>query len=173
MIQFTTSIKQFKQQGEKTGWTYIQIPPKIAEQLSPGNKKGFRVKGKLDDYAIKATAVMPMGDGSFILPLNANIRKQIRKTKGASLEVKLDLDKSKPKLSSELLECLNDEPRALEVFNSYTPSHKLYFSNWITSAKTEATKTKRIAQAVNALSKGFDFGLMLRTLRDERNELMG
>lgn len=172
MVQFSTSIKQFKAQGEKTGWTYIQIPAKIIEQLSPTSKKIFRVKGKLDNYSIKSRALMPMGDGSFILPLNATIRKQIKKTKGATLEVMLEVDKAKPKLSPELLECLEDEPRALEVFNSYTPSHKLYFSNWITSAKTEATKTKRIAQAVNALSKGFDFGLMLRTLRDERNELM-
>jgi hypothetical protein len=26
MVQFTTTIKQFGKQGEKTGWTYIEIP---------------------------------------------------------------------------------------------------------------------------------------------------
>jgi hypothetical protein len=41
MVQFTTTIKQFGKQGEKTGWTYIEIPADIAEKLIPGNKKGF------------------------------------------------------------------------------------------------------------------------------------
>ena len=57
MIQFTTVMKRFDRQGEKTGWTYIEVPSEIAEKLVPGNKKGFRVKGKLDDFPIKAIAL--------------------------------------------------------------------------------------------------------------------
>ena len=44
MVEFTTTIKQFGQKGEKTGWTYIEIPTDIVDQLLPGTKKGFRVK---------------------------------------------------------------------------------------------------------------------------------
>jgi hypothetical protein len=47
MVQFTAIIKRFGQQGEKTGWTYIEVPAAMAEQLVPGNRKSFRVKGKL------------------------------------------------------------------------------------------------------------------------------
>ena len=32
--------------GEKTGWSYIEIPAAIAQQLKPNYKKSFRVKGK-------------------------------------------------------------------------------------------------------------------------------
>ena len=42
MVKFTTSILKFKEQGEKTGWTYIDVPAKIAEQLKPNNKKSFQ-----------------------------------------------------------------------------------------------------------------------------------
>ncbi len=45
MLKFTTTIKKFDKQGEKTGWTYIEIPAAIAQQLNPENRKSFRVKG--------------------------------------------------------------------------------------------------------------------------------
>jgi hypothetical protein len=41
MVQFTTVIQQFAEQGEKTGWSYITVPHDIAEQLKPG--KFFRL----------------------------------------------------------------------------------------------------------------------------------
>lgn len=95
MIQFTTTISQFAEQGEKTGWTYIVITAAQAGKLMPGNKKSFRVKGKLDEHPIKKVALLPMGDGEFIMPLNATIRKAIRKRKGDKLKVQLEVDKAK------------------------------------------------------------------------------
>lgn len=34
MITFTATILKFSKQGEKTGWSYIEIPAGIPEQLS-------------------------------------------------------------------------------------------------------------------------------------------
>ena len=59
-IQFTATIKRFRENAEKTGWTYIEIPASLAEKLVPGNKKGFRVKGYLDDYAFDGISLLPM-----------------------------------------------------------------------------------------------------------------
>ena len=67
MITFITTIQKFEKQGEKTGWTYIEIPEAIATQLLPDNKKSFRVKGKLDNFEINGVALLPMGLGNFIL----------------------------------------------------------------------------------------------------------
>ena len=136
MVQFTSTILQFGEQGEKTGWTYIKIPASIAQKLKPGSKKSFRVKGMLDQYPIEAIALLPMGAGSFILTLNATIRKRIRKTKGAKLAVKLEEDTKPLVLCPELMECLNDEPRALAFFKTLAKSHQFYFSRWIESGKT-------------------------------------
>src|SRR5688572_29259049 len=113
MVQFVATILKFDRQGEKTGWTYIEIPATIAQKLKPDTKKSFRVKGKLDDYTIKGIALLPMGGGDFIMPLNGAIRKGIRKFKGARLQVKLEFDEEPLKLSADLLECLSDEPKAL------------------------------------------------------------
>src|SRR3954467_7169139 len=123
MVQFTTTIQKFKEQGEKTGWTYIQIPAEIAQQLKPGNKKTFRVKGKLDDYSFTGIALIPMGGGDFIMALNATIRKAIKKRKDAKLQVQLAADDQyKVQPSAEFSECLADEPQALAFFNTLPKS---------------------------------------------------
>ena len=77
MIKFAATILKFDKQGEKSGWTYIIIPSEMAQQLYPQNKKSFRVKGKLDAYAIEGVALIPMGEGDFIMALNAGMRKSI------------------------------------------------------------------------------------------------
>src|SRR5690348_16127058 len=118
MVQFTAVIKRFGSQGEKTGWTYIDVPAAIAQKLNPDNKKGFRVKGKLDEYPFSMIALLPMGGGDFILTLNATIRKAIKKQKGATVQVKMEVDTNEVEPPSELMECLEDEPEALEYFKS-------------------------------------------------------
>ena len=173
MIQFTANILKFDKQGEKTGWTYIHIPADLAQQLLPGNKKSFRVKGQLDEYTVEGIALIPMGGGDFIMPLNADIRKGIKKRYGANIKVKLELDTKPLQLSETFILCLEDEPAALAFFKTLAKSHQNYFSKWIESAKTDHTKAKRIAMAVNALFKRWDYGTMIREEKKNKDELMG
>ena len=168
MVRFTATILQFAQQGEKTGWRYIKIPVAVAQELKPGNKKSFRVKGSLDEYAFTGMALIPMGEGDFIMALNTKVRKAIGKEKNAKLLVTLEVDKKLPEIPAELLECLVDEPRALEFFNKIPLSHRNYWGNWIRSAKTQATRAKRISHAVTALARGWDYGQMIRSLKNDR-----
>ena len=168
MVKFTTTILKFGEQGEKTGWSYINISARLAQRLKPDNKKSFRVKGMLDDHPFNAVALLPMGEGNFIMALNGTIRKAIRKQKGDSLQVQLEVDEKEIKISSELMDCLADEPKALEAFNKLTKGHRNYFSNWIEGAKTEPTKAKRISHTVWAMLKGFDYGQMIRSLKNDR-----
>ncbi|MBS1620481.1 MAG: DUF1905 domain-containing protein [Bacteroidetes bacterium] len=169
MVRFTAIIKQFGEQGEKTGWTYIEIPIDLAKKLKPGSKKSFRVKGKLDQYSIKYIALLPMGGGSFIMALNKAMRKGIRKNKGAMIKVQLEEDQDLYQLNKDFLECLNDEPEGESYFRALPKSHQDYYSKWIESAKTEQTRTKRIAMAVSSLSKKLGFPEMLRTERKNKN----
>lgn len=173
MIQFTTTILQFAEQGEKTGWTYIVITAAQAGKLLPNNKKSFRVKGKLDDHPIKKVALLPMGEGEFIMPLNATIRKAIRKRKGDKLKVQLEVDKAKIEPPSDLMECLADEPSALAYFKQLPMSHQNYFGNWIRSARAEATRASRIARVVTAMAKKQTYAEMLRSARQDRLDQLG
>jgi hypothetical protein len=170
LVQFTTTILQFAKQGEKTGWSYIHIPALIAEQLKPGNKKSFRVKGRLDNYEIRGISLMPMGEGNFIMALKASLRKAIKKNRGAKLIVQLQVDNVAPKPPVELIECLTDEPDAYAFFKELSRSHRNYYSNWIKAAKTDATKARRIAHCVEALCRRFDFGQMMRLIKKNKED---
>ncbi len=168
MIGFKTQLLRFDKQGEKTGWTYILIPSKIAGKIKPSTKKSFRVKGKIDDHIIKSVALLPMGGGDFIMPVNATMRKAIKKMKGATVVVELEEDKAKLKLSKELLACLDDEPEGRGYFNSLPPSHQQYYSKWIEEAKTDTTKAKRISTCLEAFANKLSYSQMMQLHRKDR-----
>ena len=167
MKSFTATLKKFKDKGEKTGWTYIEIPARLANGLKPGTKTSFRVKGKLDRYPIRQIALLPMGNGDFIMAINGSMRRGLKKKAGDQVAVTLELDRSEFQFSEDFLLCLEDDPVALENFKKLAPSHQKYFSKWIADAKTVETKTKRITQAVQGLAMGLDYGAMIRYFRDK------
>ncbi len=162
MIQFKTVAKKFGKMGEKTGWTYIEISFEIAQKIKPNNKKSFRVKGKINNLIIKETALLPMGEGNFILPLNATIRKKTGIRTGEMIEVQIQEDKTEFVLDADFMDCLAEEEIGLKHFQSLTGSHQKYFSKWIQEAKTDNTKANRIAKAVNALNRSMGFPEMLK-----------
>ena len=168
MIHFKAVVKKFGEQGEKTGWSYIEVPEEVASKIKPGYKKSFRVKGRLDNYSIDRTSLLPMGGGNFIIPVNATIRKALGKRKGAVIHASLEADERDVEINKALLECLADEPAALEFFNSLARGHRNYFSKWIEGAKTEETKANRIARAVTALSRKLGYPEMMRMGKEEK-----
>ena len=167
MHSFSTILQKFGQKGEKTGWTYIAVPTTVTDAIQPGRKISFRVRGTLDKFAIKQVALLPMGNqdetgSAFILVVNADMRRGIRKEAGASVQVSLNVDKDEIPLSPDMMACLADDPIALDFFNTLAKGHQTYFSNWIEGAKTTSTKTRRITQAVMGLSMGLGYGEMVR-----------
>jgi hypothetical protein len=170
MIKFTTIILKFAQNGDKTGWTYIEIPENFANQIKPGQRKTFRVKGLLDTYAIQGIALLPDGNGNFILPINGQMRKALKKSKGASISVELEEDQEYIiVVPADLVDCLEEEPEALRFFHNLSKSNRSYFIKWIESAKTIETRNKRIIQTVVGLSEQLDYGQTIRFFKSKEN----
>jgi hypothetical protein len=164
MVFFTTLIKKFTEKGEKTGWTYVDIPQYIAQELKPNFKQSFRVKGKIDALEINGLALIPMGEGDFILPLKHSIRKKIGKEKGATLTLFLEEDKDfKWEIPDDLKDCLEELPELMDAFLNQPKSHQHYFIKYINDAKTEPTRVKRLTQTVLAMEKKMDYGEMIRS----------
>ena len=168
MTDFNTIILQFGEQGEKTGWSYIEIPADIAQQLKPGNKKSFRVRGMLDALPVRGMALMPMGDGNFIMALKAGVRKALHKNKGAMLHVALEEDIDfRIDMPDDLKECFDFEPEAFDFYNTLPKSHRDYFIKWINDSKTNETRAKRIVNTVNAMLRKWRFNVMLREMKKD------
>lgn len=136
----------------KGGWTFARIP-----EIKPNKKVPFgwrKVKGTIDGVEISKYHLMPMGNGNLFLPVKAEIRKKIKKTVGDFVHVILFPDNDPLEVPEEMLLCLEDEPEALEFFNSLSESEQKYYVQWVYSAKKEETKVDRLAKTINRLVKG-------------------
>lgn len=165
MISFTSLIEKFSEQGEKTGWTFATVPEEIAQKIKPGYRKSFRVKGKIDSHTVRQVALIPMGEGNYIIPLNAAMRKAIGKRRGEQVILKLEADDSDFDFNADLIACLEDDELAKENFDKLSGSEQRYFSKWVDGAKTSPTRVKRIAQTIAAMHSGFHYGQMIRSLK--------
>ena len=169
MVNFNAEIERFEKNGEKTGWSYVFVPEVLAQQIKPNDRRGMRVRGQIDQVAIHGKSLIPMGGGDFILALDAKLRRRLQKEEGSVVNLSLEHDVDfNIEMPEDLEVCLAQEDGLLEHFLSYTKAHQNYFINWLNTAKTEATRTKRLVMVVDAMAKKQDFGLMLRSNKREK-----
>ncbi|HMR56994.1 MAG TPA: YdeI/OmpD-associated family protein [Cyclobacteriaceae bacterium] len=149
MIRFSAKLKK---QNKPGGWTYLIVSAALIHKLKPG-KKSFRVKGTFNQFRYTRVTLLSLGNGSYLLPFNASMRKGTGKKEGDKVAVVMALDQSKPKLSPDLLQCLKEDTVAMGYFKTLTPFFQRLYSSWIESAKTSQTKTRRLVALVNSLSQ--------------------
>ncbi len=170
MIQLQLELLKFNQKGEKSGWTYLDIPLEIAEQIKPNCRKSFRVKGNIDAVPIVGIALIPIGEGDFILPINKTLRNKLKKENGDTVFIQLEEDKDFTiEMPEDLEVCLLEEPHLMEKFLQQPGSHQRYYFKWINDAKTIETRVKRIGMTINAMHQSCDFGQMLRNEKTKTN----
>jgi hypothetical protein len=136
----------------KGGWTFAAIPGIKEKQNKPFGY--IKVRGFIDDYEIRKYHLMPRSNGDMMLPVNARIRKAIKKGDGDLVMITLYPDTEPLEVPEEMLLCLADEPEALRFFNTLSESEQKFYINWIYSAKREETKTDRMAKSINKLQHG-------------------
>lgn len=163
MIDWIAQIEKFDKKGEKTGWTYIFVPSDIAQKLQPDTKKSFNIKGHLDNVAINKTALIPMGGGDYILPLNAGLRRKLKKRNGDEVLIKIEMDNAVYELNTELISCLKEFTESIKYFYSLPQSHQKYFSKYVDAAKTTKTRVNRILKIVKAMELKQSYAEMIRS----------
>ncbi|UPT72340.1 MAG: YdeI/OmpD-associated family protein [Flavobacterium sp. JAD_PAG50586_2] len=91
-----------------------------------------------------------MKKGTF-LAVKAEIRKAIKKEHGDTVKLVLFLDEPQMVIPADFLECLREEPKLLQLFESYPEKQKKEITDWIFSAKTEDEKITRMAKTLEKL----------------------
>ena len=95
------------------------------------------------------------------LPSDADLIANLRgaaervQTVGTALKPRT-LKAPKPEIAmpTEFAAALANVPAAQAAFTAFAPSHRREYLEWITSAKAQATRDKRIAQAVEWIAEG-------------------
>ncbi len=149
LVDNTIKLQKFPGKG---GWTYAEIP-----DVSQHRKTRFRwlkVSGTIDSYQITNINLAPMGGGRMFLPVNADIRKVIRKEEGDSVHIILYADIEPDTAENDFQLCLDYEPKANKFFNSLTQYEQKGLIDWINASKTTDIKIERIAKTLDQFLAG-------------------
>jgi hypothetical protein len=134
-----------------TGWVYVLIDD--AKKVN-GKYPKLKVKGSIDGFPITNTILAPYGKDGYVLPVRAEIRREIKKDSGDKVKVVLFKDDTKLDIPQEFDLCLRDEPKARQFFYSLSISEQRMYILWISSAKKLETRSDRIAKSIERLRKG-------------------
>ncbi|SMC95495.1 YdeI/OmpD-associated family protein [Pedobacter africanus] len=100
----------------------------------------------------RITAVSDLPDDAI---LTAYIKNAVRlNEEGVKLIKKPAAEKKVLEIPDYFLAGLSAVPPAIQNFNNFSPSQKKEYIEWITEAKTEATREKRLKTAAEWISEG-------------------
>ena len=76
---------------QKGGWFYVRVPVSMTEQLLHRADRGLiPIRATIGDISWD-TSLMPMGDGTHFIPLNAKVRKKENIELGNHIKVSFQL----------------------------------------------------------------------------------
>ena len=127
----TYKFEAIIQQVENKDATFIEIPFDVEKEFGA---KRVKVKAKFDNVDYRGSIVR-MGMPCFMIGLTKEIRKKIGKGIGDTVSVEIE-------------SMLNKNNNAKEFYDSLSYSQKKKYITWITSAKKEETKIKRMNEAL-------------------------
>ena len=93
------------------------------------------------------------------LPPDARLTKMVRAAaalneQGINLKRPKAAPKPPPKPPAYMLAALKKDKKAIAAWRAFSPSHQREYIEWITEAKTDATRDRRLAQAVLWMAEG-------------------
>lgn len=146
-ISFTAPIIQHE--GMNAG--YVEFPFGVEEVF--GTRGMVKVKALFDGKAEYRGIMSNMGTGCHILILTQEVRRKLGKSFGDPVLVELehDLEKREVLIPEEVQNLLTESPEASAFFEKLSYTHRKEYINWITSAKREETRAKRMFEFIEKL----------------------
>ena len=132
--------------------TGIRVPSEIIEAL--GSSKKPAVSVTINGYTYRSTVAVY--DGEFKLPVSAEVRQAAGIAAGDEIEVSLALD-TEPRtvtVPPDLAAALDGDAAARAAFDGLSYSNKRAIVMSIEGAKTDETRQRRLAKAIENLRQG-------------------
>jgi hypothetical protein len=134
------------------GGAYVTIPFDVERTFG---KKRPKVRATIDGETYRGTLVR-MGSPRHMLIVLKEIRQKIGKSFGdeVSIELEQDHEPRQVELPTDLQQALQANPAAQAVFDRLSYTHQREYVRWITEAKREQTRLRRIQQTIEMLIRG-------------------
>jgi hypothetical protein len=144
----TTRFSTTVELGGRTA-TGFEVPPDVVDALGAGKRPAVTVT--VGGHTYRSTVAV-MG-GRYMLPLSAENRTAAGLSAGDAADVELELDTAPRvvEVPADLAAALDAEPAARAAFDALNYSNQRRHTLSVEGAKTEATRTRRVAKVVETL----------------------
>lgn len=145
MKKFNAEIKKVE---DKDG-AYIEIPFDVEQVYGA---KRVKVKATFDGVEYRGS-IVKMGLPCYIIGITKDIRKKIEKKPGDVIEVTIEKDEEERiiEIPMDFKERIERDNNIKEFWNTLSFSMQKKYVTWITSAKKEETRNKRINEVIEKL----------------------
>lgn len=136
-------------------WSYVEFPHDVEKLF--GKKGNVRVKGTINGVAVDR-ALMPTKSGYHIIILGGDIRRAAKIKKVGQLvqvEVWLNTEPTKMDIPEELADTLDFIPEMKAAWDKLNPGMQRNMCYWVGTAKTTATRAKRVAELLRRFDSGY------------------
>ncbi|ACQ53814.1 DUF1905 domain-containing protein [Clostridium botulinum] len=126
--------------------TYVEIPFDVEKEFAA---KRVKVLVKFENEQYRGS-IVNMGLSCYIIGITKEIRNKIDRTYGDIIKVELQKDEEERIviIPEEFKVKLSNNKIANDFYESLSYSQKRKYIQWITSAKKEETKVKRMKEAI-------------------------
>ena len=122
------------------------------EHVAWGFWKGSLMNETLGERRLKIHSLEELPKDKELL---AYVREAIRlNEEGVKVERAPRVERAEAEVPDDLAAALKENAAAKKTFDAFPPSHRREYVAWITEAKQEATRQKRLAQAVEWMAEG-------------------
>ena len=135
-------------------WTFLVLPKNASAKLP--SRGQTPVEGTINGFPFKAV-LDPDGQKSHWLKVDRKLSKTVGADAGdiVTLEIAPAPEEPEPEIPTDLTKALSAAaPKARKLWSDITPNARRDWVHWITSAKQEETRTRRIKNACAMLAAG-------------------
>jgi hypothetical protein len=127
------------------GGVFFEVPLDVPAALGRARAP---VRGTINGQPFRSTVAVY--GGRYYLPVNRALREAVGVAAGDAGVIELEADDPPPDLAGALAA----DPEARAAFDGLSFTHQREYAQWVAEAKRQATRRRRVEQAVQMLRDG-------------------
>ena len=153
-IRFKAKLLRPAESEKGDSWTFLILPKKASARLP--SRGQTPVEGTINGFPFQAT-LEPDGQKSHWLKVDRKLSGAVGAGAGdvVALEIAPAVEEPEPTVPAELKKALaSAAPKAKALWSDITPNARRDWIHWITAAKQEKTRARRVKNACSMLATG-------------------
>ncbi|YCM44617.1 YdeI/OmpD-associated family protein [Verrucomicrobiaceae bacterium 227] len=151
--RFEAKLLRPAKAGTDQSWSFLVLPKPVSDMLPRRGRT--TVSGSINGHSFQAT-LEPDGQLSHWLKVDGELRRAAGVEIGdlLTLEIAPMNPEPEPEIPSDLRDALAAAPEAQRMWDDTTTIARVDWIHWVTSAKQQKTREKRVENACDMLASG-------------------